>query len=47
MKPDLGIAQKDLTAVHKILNKVLADGNILYIKMRKFHWNLSGDNFME
>ncbi len=47
MKPDLGITQKNLTAVHKILNNVLADGNILYIKLRKFHWNLSGDNFME
>lgn len=47
MKPDLGITQKNLTEVHKILNKVLADGNILYIKLRKFHWNLSGDNFME
>lgn len=47
LKPDLGITQKNLTEVHKILNKVLADGNILYIKLRKFHWNLSGDNFME
>lgn len=47
MKPDLGIAQKNLNAVHKILNAVLADGNMIYIKLRKFHWNLSGDNFME
>lgn len=47
MMPNLGITKKDLTAVHKILNQVLADGNILYIKLRKFHWNLSGDNFME
>lgn len=47
MKPDLGITQKNLTAVNEILNKVLANGNILYIKLRKFHWNLSGDNFME
>ncbi len=47
MKPDLGITQKNLTEVYKILNKVLADGNILYIKLRKYHWNLSGDNFME
>ncbi|QOW10500.1 DNA starvation/stationary phase protection protein [Kaistella flava (ex Peng et al. 2021)] len=47
MKPDLGITQKNLTAVNQILNAVLADGNMLYIKLRKFHWNLSGDNFME
>ncbi len=47
MKPNLGITAKNLNAVNEILNKVLADGNVLYIKLRKFHWNLSGDNFME
>ncbi|SFH84572.1 Dps family protein [Halpernia frigidisoli] len=47
MKPDLGIAQKNLDGVNALLNKVLADGNVLYIKLRKFHWNLSGDNFLE
>ena len=47
MKPDLGISQKNLDSVNGLLNKVLADGNILYIKLRKFHWNLSGDNFLE
>ncbi len=47
MKPDLGITQKNLIEVNKILNNVLADGNVLYIKLRKFHWNLDGDNFME
>ena len=47
MKPNLGITQKNLIEVNKILNSVLADGNVLYIKLRKFHWNLDGDNFME
>ncbi|HOB25125.1 MAG TPA: DNA starvation/stationary phase protection protein [Kaistella sp.] len=47
MKPDLGITQKNLNSINDLLNKVLADGNVLYIKLRKFHWNLSGDNFME
>lgn len=47
MKPDLGIKEKDLTEINDLLNHVLADGNVLYIKLRKFHWNLSGDNFME
>ena len=47
MKPDLGISKDNLKSVNEILNKVLADGNILYIKLRKFHWNLSGDNFLE
>ena len=47
MKPDLGIKEKDLTEINDLLNHVQADGNVLYIKLRKFHWNLSGDNFME
>lgn len=47
MRPDLGIPEKNLDGIYEILNKVLADGNILYIKLRKYHWNLSGDNFME
>lgn len=47
MKPDLGITEKNLNEVNDLLNHVLADGNVLYIKLRKFHWNLSGDNFME
>nr|WP_294861634.1 DNA starvation/stationary phase protection protein [uncultured Fluviicola sp.] len=47
MKLDIGITDKNLKGIHELLNKVLADGSILYIKLRKFHWNLSGDNFME
>lgn len=47
MKLNIGITEKNLKAINELLNAVLADGNILYIKLRKFHWNLSGDNFME
>jgi len=47
MKVDLGISAKNLKSVHGILNAVLADGNILYIKLRKFHWNLQGPDFLE
>ncbi len=47
MKPDLGIKEQNLTEINDLLNHVLADGNVLYIKLRKFHWNLSGDNFIE
>ncbi len=25
----------------------MADGNVFYSKLRKYHWNLQGDNFME
>lgn len=33
MRPDLGIPAKNLDGIYEILNKVLADGNILYIKI--------------
>ncbi|MCT7904836.1 DNA protection during starvation protein 2 [Candidatus Ornithobacterium hominis] len=47
MKPNLGIDEKNLIAVQDLLNHVLADGNIFYIKLRNFHWNVKGKDFME
>ena len=47
MKIDIGITATNLKKVNETLNKVLADGNVLYIKLRKFHWNLSGSDFMQ
>ncbi len=47
MKPNIGITDKNLTAVNKILTTVLADAMTLYIKTRKFHWNVSGNSFIE
>lgn len=47
MKPDIGITDKNLKAVCAILNNCLADSHILYFKLRKYHWNVQGDNFME
>lgn len=47
MKPDIGITDKNLKAVCVILNNCLADSHILYFKLRKYHWNVQGDNFME
>lgn len=41
MKVDIGISAANLKKVHN-LNAVLADGNVLYLKLRKFHWNLKG-----
>jgi starvation-inducible DNA-binding protein len=47
MKPDIGIADKNLQKSIKILTVLLADEMVLYIKSRKFHWNVSGSSFME
>jgi len=47
MKPNIGISKKDLHSVTELLNTVLANEVTLYTKTRKFHWNVSGDSFME
>ena len=47
MKPNIGLSEKKLEAIIKSLSVVLADQVTLYTKTRKFHWNISGDSFME
>ncbi|MCY7410976.1 MAG: DNA starvation/stationary phase protection protein [Chitinophagales bacterium] len=47
MKPNIGISEKKLDAVTDLLAAVLADEVMLYMKTRKFHWNVSGESFME
>src|SRR6201990_1171542 len=47
MQPHIGLAEKTLKSVNSILSTVLADAVILYTKTRKFHWNVSGESFME
>lgn len=47
MKPDIGISDKNLDSINILLSVQLADEMILYIKTRKFHWNVCGESFME
>jgi len=47
MKPNIGISEKNLSLIVAALSTVLADEMMLYIKTRKFHWNVAGDSFME
>jgi starvation-inducible DNA-binding protein len=47
MKPDIGLAKKDLGGSISMLSIVLADEMTLYTKTRKFHWNVAGESFME
>lgn len=47
MKPDIGISEKNLAHSVAILSTVLADEMMLYVKTRKFHWNVAGESFME
>lgn len=47
MKPNIGISEKVMKNSAGLLATVLADEMSLYIKTRKFHWNISGESFME
>jgi starvation-inducible DNA-binding protein len=47
MKPKIGITEKNLDKLVDILSITLADEHTLYIKTRKFHWNVAGESFME
>jgi len=47
MKPQIGISEKHLAISIELLSTILADEMVLYVKTRKFHWNVSGESFME
>ena len=47
MKANIGLTDKNAQAVAKILNTLLADEHIVYLKTRNYHWNYIGDNLME
>jgi starvation-inducible DNA-binding protein len=44
-KVEIGLSDKSRTSVIGLLQKVVADQHILYIKTRNFHWNLKGSRF--
>jgi starvation-inducible DNA-binding protein len=47
MKMNIGISEKNLKNSAELLSGVLANEMTLYIKTRKFHWNVAGESFME
>jgi starvation-inducible DNA-binding protein len=47
MKTSIGLSAEQLKTSTYILSTVLADEVTLYMKTRKFHWNVSGESFME
>lgn len=47
MKPKIGISEEHLHNSISLLASILSDEMTLYVKTRKFHWNVSGNNFME
>jgi starvation-inducible DNA-binding protein len=47
MKINIGLSEKNLKASANLLAGSLANEMTLYIKTRKFHWNVAGESFME
>ena len=47
MQPNIGLDTAVLKQDNSILNDFLSDLHVLYIKTRKYHWNVAGPNFME
>jgi starvation-inducible DNA-binding protein len=47
MKPKLGITDKNKSEIIKTLTIILANEMVVYVKTRKYHWNVTGSSFME
>lgn len=47
MKPQTGLSDKAREALGKVLNDLLADAHVLYVKTRNYHWNVTGPHFHE
>ncbi|MFN0317425.1 MAG: Dps family protein [Burkholderiales bacterium] len=47
MTINIGIDDSNRKAVADLLNKLLADEFVLYVKTRNFHWNAETPNFSE
>jgi starvation-inducible DNA-binding protein len=45
MQPHLGTSESSQQAVIDLLNHVLADEHVLYVRLRNYHWNVVGPNF--
>ena len=47
MKSNIGISEKNIDHVVSLLAALLSNEMTLYVKTRKFHWNVGGESFME
>lgn len=47
MIPKIGITEDHLQKGNSMLSVILSDEMTLYVKTRKFHWNVAGESFME
>jgi starvation-inducible DNA-binding protein len=42
---DIGLTEEERQGVVDIMQTVLADANLLYVKLRNYHWNVTGPQF--
>jgi starvation-inducible DNA-binding protein len=47
IQPNIGLDKDVLKQDNEIMNAYLADLHVLYIKTRKYHWNVAGPSFKE
>ncbi len=47
IQPNIGLDKAVLKKDNELLNAYLADLHVLYIKTRKYHWNVAGPSFKE
>ncbi|WP_240723573.1 DNA starvation/stationary phase protection protein [Flavobacterium sp. J27] len=47
LAPKIGLEKKNLSKSIQDLTIVLSNEMVLYVKSRKFHWNVTGNSFME
>jgi starvation-inducible DNA-binding protein len=45
MSVEIGMPGQSREAVARLLNALLADEHVLYIKLRNYHWNVVGPHF--
>ena len=45
MKPNIDISLPHAAKVAALLNRILADEHVLYIRTRNYHWNVTGPRF--
>lgn len=46
IKPDLGLSDEAVAKTIEHLQQVLADEHVLYMRLRNFHWNVTGEKFI-
>jgi starvation-inducible DNA-binding protein len=47
VKPNIGVADDARKSLVELLNSRLCDENVLYIKTKKYHWNVIGPRFSQ